>query len=108
MKFKKIKLTILFLILNIFGIFSSMLFLDEIYKLQFSQSEYFNNQALSNRQKLEVIEARRGSILDRNFNEISESINAFNIGIFPDKLIDKEKEINPRSKSAIMRYVVKT
>ena len=90
MKFKKAKLTILFLILNIFAIFSSMLFLDEIYKLQFSQSEYFNNQALSNRQKVEIIEARRGAILDKNFNEISESINAFNIGIYPDRLNEKE------------------
>jgi len=67
-----------------------MLFLDEIYKLQFSQSEYFNNQALSNRQKVEIIEARRGAILDKNFNEISESINAFNIGIYPDRLNEKE------------------
>ena len=90
MKFKKIKLTFLFVILNIFAIFSSVLFIDEIYKLQFSESEYFKNQALSNRQKVEVIEARRGSILDRNFNDVSESINSFNIGIYPNKINNKE------------------
>ena len=90
MKFKKIKLTFLFVILNIFALFSSVLFIDEIYKLQFSESEYFKNQALSNRQKVEVIEARRGSILDRNFNDVSESINSFNIGIYPNKLNNKE------------------
>ena len=90
MRFKKTKLTLLFVFLNIFALFSSVLFIEEIYKLQFSDSEFFKNQALSNRQKVEVIEARRGSILDRNFNDISESINSFNIGIYPSKLNDKE------------------
>ena len=90
MKFKKIKLVSLFLILNIFALFSSLLFIEEIYKLQFTESEYFRNKALSNRQKVEVIEAKRGSILDKDFNEVSESINAFNIGIYPDKLSNKE------------------
>ena len=86
MRFKKTKLTLLFVFLNIFALFSSVLFIEEIYKLQFIDSEYFRNKALSNRQKIEIIEARRGSILDKNFNEVSESINAFNIGIYPDKL----------------------
>ena len=90
MKFKKTKLVSLFLIINIFTLFSSVLFIEEIYKLQFIDSEYFKNKALSNRQKVEVIEAKRGSILDKNFNEVSESINAFNIGIYPDKLSNKE------------------
>mgnify|MGYP000662197470 FL=1 len=90
MKFKKAKLVSLFLILNIFALFSSLLFIEEIYKLQFTESEYFRNKALSNRQKVEVIEAKRGSILDKDFNEVSESINAFNIGIYPDKLSNKE------------------
>jgi len=90
MRFKKTKLTILFIFLNIFALFSSFLFIEQIYKLQFSQSDYFKNQALSNRQKVEIIEARRGAILDRNFNDISESINSFNIGIYPNQIKDKE------------------
>ena len=90
MKYKKIKLSSLFIILNIFVLFSSILFIEEIYKLQFSESEYFKNQALSNRQRVDVIDAKRGSILDRNFNEVSETINAFNIGIYPNKLEDKK------------------
>ena len=90
MNLKKIKLSSLFIVLNIFVVFTSVLFIEEIYKLQFSESEYFKNQALSNRQKVEVIEAKRGSILDREFNEVSETINAFNIGIYPEKIDDKE------------------
>ena len=90
MNLKKIKLSSLFIILNTFVLFTSVLFIEEIYKLQFSESEYFKNQALSNRQKVEVIEAKRGSILDREFNEVSETINAFNIGIYPEKIDDKE------------------
>ena len=90
MRFKKTKLSILFAVLNIFALFSSFLFIEEIYKLQFIESDYFNNQALSNRQKVEVIEAKRGTILDRNYIDISESINSFNIGIYPNKINDKE------------------
>ena len=90
MNLKKIKLSSLFILLNIFVLFTSVLFIEEIYKLQFSHSEYFKNQALSNRQKIDIIEAKRGSILDREFNEVSETINAFNIGIYPEQIDDKE------------------
>jgi len=90
MRFKKTKLTILFVFLNLFALLSSFLFIEQIYQLQFSNSDYFQNIALSNRQKVEVIEARRGTILDRNFNDISESINSFNIGIYPNQINDKE------------------
>ena len=90
MNLKKIKLSSLFILLNIFVLFTSVLFIEEIYKLQFSNSEYFKNQALSNRQKIDVIEAKRGSILDREFNEVSETVNAFNIGIYPEQIDDKE------------------
>ncbi len=90
MNLKKIKLSSLFILLNIFVLFTSLLFIEEIYKLQFSDSEYFKNQALSNRQKIDIIEAKRGSILDREFNEVSETINAFNIGIYPEQIDDKE------------------
>ena len=90
MNLKKIKLSSLFIILNIFVLFTSVLFIEEIYKLQFSDSEYFKNQALSNRQKIDIIEAKRGSIHDREFNEVSETINAFNIGIYPEQINDKD------------------
>ncbi len=90
MNLKKIKISSFFILLNIFVLFTSVLFIEEIYKLQFSNSEYFKNQALSNRQKIDVIEAKRGSILDREFNEVSETVNAFNIGIYPEQIDDKE------------------
>ena len=90
MNLKKIKLSSLFILLNIFVLFTSVLFIEEIYNLQFSDSEYFKNQALSNRQKIDIIEAKRGSILDREFNDVSETINAFNIGIYPEQIDDKE------------------
>ena len=90
MKYQKTRLSILFLVLNLFVLFSSTLFIEEVYRLQFSDSEYFKNKALSYREKTEVIEARRGSILDRNYNQVAESINAFNIGINPNKITNKK------------------
>ena len=91
MSLKKTKLTFLFIILNSLAVFSAFLFVEVIYELQFSNSEYFKNKALSYREKTEIIEARRGSILDKNYSEIANSINAFNIGIYPNKIIDKEE-----------------
>ena len=90
MKYQKTRLSILFLVLNLFVLFSSALFIEEVYRLQFSDSEYFKNKALSYREKTEVIEARRGSILDRNYNQVAESINAFNIGINPNQITNKK------------------
>ena len=95
MKYKKTRIYFLFLILNSFILFFSGLFIEEIYKLQFSNSEYFRNQALSYREKTEVIEARRGSILDRNYNEVANTVNAFNIGIYPSKIMFKTRPVQP-------------
>ena len=93
MKYKKTRISFLFLILNLFVLFSSGLFIEQVFKLQFSNSDYFRNQALSYREKTEVIEAKRGSILDKNFNEVADTVNAFNIGIYPNKIVNK-KEIS--------------
>ena len=81
-----------FLVLTVFFtvLGSSYIFISTVYELQFTNSDYFKNQALSNRQKIDIIEAKRGSILDREFNEVSETINAFNIGIYPEQIDDKE------------------
>ena len=60
MNLKKIKVSSLFILLNIFVLFTSVLFIEEIYKLQFSDSEYFKNQALSNRQKIDRVTCLQG------------------------------------------------
>jgi len=53
----------------VFGfLFFSGLFLKNVYTLQFSNSEYFQNQALSYRVETEVLKSKRGSIYDRNLN----------------------------------------
>ena len=51
MKYKKTRISFLFLILNLFVLFSSGLFIEQVFKLQFSNSDYFRNQALSYREK---------------------------------------------------------
>ena len=91
--YKKAKLISIFLSILIFTTGSFYLFIQEVYKLQFSDSEYYRNQAFSYREKTEIIEASRGSILDRNFIVIADNISAFNIGITP-KEIKNSKEIS--------------
>ncbi len=91
--YKKAKLVTIFLSILLFITASFYLFIQEVYKLQFSDSEYYRNQAFSYREKTEIIEASRGSILDRNYIVMSDSISAFNIGINPEK-IKNSKEIS--------------
>ena len=86
MKYYKFKNWTFFLIISFsFSLFSG-LFLKNVYELQFTNSEYFQEQALSYRIKSETIKAKRGSIYDKNLQPIATSTQAFNIGIFPSKI----------------------
>ena len=86
MKYYKLKNWTLFLIISFsFSLFSG-LFLKNVYELQFTNSEYFQEQALSYRIKSETLKAKRGSIYDKNLQPIATSTQAFNIGIFPNKI----------------------
>lgn len=91
MKYKKVKEVLLFVLVNATFFTGASLFLSTVYDLQFSQSDYFQNQALSYREKVEVLEASRGSIYDRNLNVISSSVQSFNIGIRPSEVIDQKQ-----------------
>ena len=91
--YKKTKLISIFLTILLFTLGSFYLFIQEVYELQFSNSEYYRNQAFSYREKIETIEARRGSILDENYIVLADNISSFNIGIYPKK-IKNTKEIS--------------
>ena len=73
----------------VFGfLFFSGLFLKNVYTLQFSNSEYFQNQALSYRVETEVLKSKRGSIYDRNLNLVSSSSRSFNVALRPKDIKD--------------------
>ena len=46
---------------------------------------------MSYRERVEVLEAARGSIYDRNLNVISSSVQSYNIGIRPNEVSEKEE-----------------
>ena len=86
MKYYKIKSWSLFLVVSFSFTLFSGLFLKNVYDLQFRNSEYFQEQALSYRIKSETLKAQRGSIYDKNLNPLATSTQAFNIGIYPNKI----------------------
>ena len=86
MKYYKIKSWSLFLVVSFSFTLFSGLFLKNVYDLQFTNSEYFQEQALSYRIKSETLKAKRGSIYDKNLNPLATSTQAFNIGIYPNKI----------------------
>ena len=83
---------------TVFG--SSYIFISTVYELQFTNSEYFKNQALSYRVKTEKIKASRGNIYDKNLLVLSSSSRSYNIGIFPTKIDNLDEVVN--SLSAIL------
>ena len=79
----------------VFGfLFFSGLFLKNVYTLQFSNSEYFQNQALSYRVETEVLKSKRGSIYDRNLNLVSSSSRSFNLALRPKDIKDPNEVSN--------------
>ena len=79
---------------------SSYVFISTVYELQFTNSDYFKNQALSYRVKTEKLKASRGNIYDKNLLLLSSSSRSYNIGIFPTKIDNLDEVVN--SLSAIL------
>ena len=73
---------------------SSYVFMSTVYELQFTNSDYFKNQALSYRVKTDKIEASRGNIYDRNLLVLSSSSRSYNVGIFPKKIENLDEVVN--------------
>ena len=84
----KIKLNFLFVIVLILVIFGSYLFVQKVYALQFIESDFFKNQALSYRQRVEILEAKRGTIYDKNFNVLASSVQSYNVAIKSNEIDD--------------------
>ena len=83
---------------TVFGF--SYVFISTVYELQFTNSDYFKNQALSYRVKTEKLKASRGNIYDKNLLVLSSSSRSYNIGIFPTKIDNLDEVVN--SLSAIL------
>ena len=90
MRFSKNRLKLNFLFLTIFSfvLFGSFLFIQKVYSLQFIESEHFQDQALSYRERVEVLEAKRGTIYDKHFNVLASSIQSYNVAIRPNEIND--------------------
>ncbi len=84
----RLKLNILFLMIFSFVLVGSFLFIQKVYSLQFIESDHFQDQALSYRERVEVLEAKRGTIYDKHFNVLASSIQSYNVAIKPNEIND--------------------
>ena len=84
----RLKLNFLFLTIFSFVLFGSFLFIQKVYSLQFIESDHFQDQALSYRERVEVLEAKRGTIYDKHFNILASSIQSYNVAIRPNEIND--------------------
>ena len=98
--FQRIKNYFLIFVVFFTVLGSSYVFISTVYELQFTNSDYFKNQALSYRVKTEKLKASRGNIYDKNLLILSSSSRSYNIGIFPTKIDNLDEVVN--SLSAIL------
>ena len=84
----RLKLNFLFLTIFSFVLFGAYLFIQKVYSLQFIESDHFQDQALSYRERVEVLEAKRGTIYDKHFNVLASSIQSYNVAIRPNEIND--------------------
>ena len=84
----RLKLNFLFFTIFSFVLFGSYLFIQKVYSLQFIESEHFQDQALSYRERVEVLEAKRGTIYDKHFNVLASSVQSYNVAIRPNEIND--------------------
>ena len=82
----KVKNVLLFSLIFTVVVSSSYIFISAVHELQFTNSEYFKDQALSYRIKSNKLKASRGNIYDTNLNVVASSSRSFNIGIFPKQV----------------------
>ena len=92
--YQRLKNYFLIFILLFTVVGSSYVFMSTVYELQFTNSDYFKNQALSYRVKTEKIKASRGSIYDKNLLVLSSSSRSYNVGIFPKKIDNLDEVVN--------------
>ena len=84
----KIKPNFLFVLVIALVTFGSYLFIQKVYALQFIESDFFENQALSYRQRVEILEAKRGTIYDKNFNVLASSVQSYNVAVKSNEIDD--------------------
>ena len=82
----RMKSLILFSLIVSLVVSFSFVFISTVHDLQFTNSEYFKDQALSYRVKSNKLKASRGNIYDTNLNIVASSSRSFNIGIFPNQI----------------------
>ena len=99
-KFQRLKNYFLIFVVFFTVLGCSYVFISTVYQLQFTNSDYFKNQALSYRVKTEKLKASRGNIYDKNLLILSSSSRSYNIGIFPTKIDNLDEVVN--SLSAIL------
>ena len=79
----KIKSLLLFSLITTLVVSSSFVFISTVHDLQFTNSEYFKDQALSYRVKSNKLKASRGNIYDTNLNVVASSSRSVSYTVFP-------------------------
>ncbi|MGH8528449.1 MAG: penicillin-binding protein 2 [Nevskiales bacterium] len=71
----------------------SVLLLSRLLWLQLFHYEYFSTRAEDNRLRVEVVQAVRGLIYDRNGIVLAENLPSFNLEIVPDEVADLDETL---------------
>ena len=85
---------LLFSVIFIVIIFSSIQFVRTIYEIQIENYDLYKNNTQSYRVETDILYALRGNIYDRNNDPLTMSINSYELGVHPEKVIGKVDELS--------------
>ena len=85
---------LLFSVIFIVIIFSSIQFVRTIYEIQIENYDLYKNNTQSYRVETDILYALRGNIYDRNNDPLTMSINNYELGVHPEKVIGKVDELS--------------
>ena len=77
------------LLLALLGIGTFLLLFAQLYKLQIKQHDYYQSKALDQQTRSTVVTASRGTIYDRNGNELAVSATAETVFLSPKELAEE-------------------
>ena len=99
----RLRETFLFILISATVVVFSLIFIKTIYVIQVEDHQLYTNSIQSYRVETDILYSVRGSILDRNNKPIAMSVNSYELGVHPAKVLGKIDELSGLLKNFVSK-----
>ena len=100
---QRLRETFLFVLISATVVAFTLLFIKTIYVIQVEDHQIYKNSIQSYRVETDTLYAVRGSILDRNNKPIVMTVNSYELGVHPEKVVGKVDELSGLLKNFVAK-----